>query len=247
MNPAGTLYCVKCGANLQDELNRQQAIEARRLYVEAIKKEKREKKKKQARIVLPIYFACLLFLLAVIYYNNNLSAAARLRKDTALANSTRITQQAVEDLRSQYPYHGSNGIYSIYLKDVCIKYDATDQHWLSITHFIYTLDDPTMGFNWDFENTHMEDNLGNSYNVTYNTTYSGTGQVQNYFNGDAIDIADMIRDTILAAQPLNNICSSDCRGLCPKCGADLNKGDCGCDRFIPDPRLAALQHLLKKK
>ena len=69
----------------------------------------------------------------------------------------------------------------------------------------------------------------------------------NYFNGDAIDIADMVRDTILAAQPLNNIFSSDCRGLCPKCGADLNKGDCGCDRFIPDPRLAALQHLLKKK
>ena len=72
-------------------------------------------------------------------------------------------------------------------------------------------------------------------------------EVVNYFDGDAIDIADLIRDTILAAQPLNNICSLDCHGLCPKCGANLNKGDCGCDCFVPDPRLAALQQLLKKK
>ena len=69
----------------------------------------------------------------------------------------------------------------------------------------------------------------------------------NMFDGDAIDITDMIRDTILAAQPLNNICRPDCQGLCPKCGANLNHGECGCDRFVPDPRLAALQQLLKKK
>lgn len=69
----------------------------------------------------------------------------------------------------------------------------------------------------------------------------------NYFSGDAIDIGGLVRDTILAAQPLNNICSPDCRGLCPICGADLNQGECGCDRFVPDPRLAALQQLLKKE
>ena len=67
----------------------------------------------------------------------------------------------------------------------------------------------------------------------------------NYFHGDAIDVAPLVRDTILAAQPLNNICSPDCLGLCPKCGGNLNEGDCGCDRFIPDPRLAALQQLKK--
>ena len=69
----------------------------------------------------------------------------------------------------------------------------------------------------------------------------------NYFSGDAIDIAELVRDTILAAQPLNNICRPDCRGLCPKCGANLNEKDCGCDRFVADPRLAALQQLLNKK
>ena len=64
--------------------------------------------------------------------------------------------------------------------------------------------------------------------------------------GDMLDIQDMIRDTLLAAQPLSNICKPDCKGLCPVCGQNLNEGDCGCDRFVPDPRMAALQQLLKK-
>jgi uncharacterized protein len=67
------------------------------------------------------------------------------------------------------------------------------------------------------------------------------------FTGDEIEIDALVRDTLLAAQPINNICQPGCRGLCPKCGADLNKGDCGCDRFVPDPRLADLQQLLKDK
>ena len=68
----------------------------------------------------------------------------------------------------------------------------------------------------------------------------------NFFDGDVIELTALVRDTILAAQPLRNLCRPDCRGLCPKCGADLNQGDCGCDRFVADPRLAALQGLLKK-
>ena len=63
----------------------------------------------------------------------------------------------------------------------------------------------------------------------------------NVFDGDAMDITGLVRDTLLAAQPRSNICKPDCKGLCPVCGANLNHGDCGCDRFVPDPRLAALQ------
>lgn len=65
------------------------------------------------------------------------------------------------------------------------------------------------------------------------------------FAGEAIDITPLIRDTILTAQPLRNLCRPDCRGLCSRCGADLNEGECGCDRRSIDPRLAALQDFLK--
>ena len=66
------------------------------------------------------------------------------------------------------------------------------------------------------------------------------------FSGDEIDISDVVRETILLAQPLNNICSPECRGLCLKCGANLNETDCNCDRHVMDPRLAALQDFFKK-
>ena len=67
------------------------------------------------------------------------------------------------------------------------------------------------------------------------------------FEGDTIELDELVRDTLLAAQPLSNICKPDCKGLCPVCGANLNHGDCGCDRFVPDPRLAALQGLFTQK
>ena len=33
---------------------------------------------------------------------------------------------------------------------------------------------------------------------------------------------------------------------CSKCGANLNKGDCGCDTWVPDPRMAAIQDIFKQ-
>lgn len=68
-----------------------------------------------------------------------------------------------------------------------------------------------------------------------------TDEEANVFDGDVIDIAELVRDTLLAAQPLKLLCRPDCKGLCPVCGADRNDGECGCDRFVPDPRLAALR------
>ena len=42
-------------------------------------------------------------------------------------------------------------------------------------------------------------------------------------------------------------CKEDCKGLCPKCGHDLNEGDCGCANVKEiDPRLAILAKLLDK-
>ncbi len=57
---------------------------------------------------------------------------------------------------------------------------------------------------------------------------------------DVLDVTELLRDELLAGQPMKNLCKLDCRGLCPVCGANLNDGDCGCDRFVADPRLAAL-------
>ena len=63
---------------------------------------------------------------------------------------------------------------------------------------------------------------------------------------DLIDITELLRDTLLAGQPMKNLCKADCKGLCPVCGANLNDGECECDKFIVDPRLATLKDLKLK-
>ena len=72
-----------------------------------------------------------------------------------------------------------------------------------------------------------------------------SGDGESVFEGEVLDIAPLILDVVLSAQPMQNLCRPDCRGLCPRCGADLNEKDCGCDRRPIDPRLAGLEKLLR--
>jgi hypothetical protein len=48
---------------------------------------------------------------------------------------------------------------------------------------------------------------------------------------------------VLLALPLKVICQSDCRGLCPSCGANLNHEECRCETHATDPRMAPLARL----
>jgi len=66
-----------------------------------------------------------------------------------------------------------------------------------------------------------------------------------YYNGDEIDIADLVRESMILAEPLKIVCSESCRGLCPHCGINLNTTECHCKDDIIDPRLAVLSQLLK--
>lgn len=42
------------------------------------------------------------------------------------------------------------------------------------------------------------------------------------------DLTDELNECIILSLPCNPLCDEGCKGLCPRCGADLNKGDCGC-------------------
>ena len=56
------------------------------------------------------------------------------------------------------------------------------------------------------------------------------------------DIAELVRDILIASQPIQNLCKADCKGLCPVCGQNLNDGECSCQRLSVDPRLAPLMN-----
>ena len=57
-----------------------------------------------------------------------------------------------------------------------------------------------------------------------------TPDVDYFYSGDEIELDDFIRETIVMNMPGKVLCSEDCKGLCSKCGADLNLGDCGCEK-----------------
>lgn len=68
-------------------------------------------------------------------------------------------------------------------------------------------------------------------------------QVQ--FDGARIDLDNLLAEQIYLALPLKPLCREGCRGLCARCGANLNLAECGCTAGAePDPRFAALKGLV---
>jgi uncharacterized protein len=57
----------------------------------------------------------------------------------------------------------------------------------------------------------------------------------------SIDLTDAVRTELLVRAPLKPLCKNDCRGMCPKCGANLNKGACSCEAEDRDSRWDALK------
>lgn len=66
-----------------------------------------------------------------------------------------------------------------------------------------------------------------------------------YLNSDTdkINIKDDVRDYALLALPMKKLCTEDCKGLCYKCGKNLNEGACECNRNEIDDRWKPLQKL----
>ena len=63
------------------------------------------------------------------------------------------------------------------------------------------------------------------------------------FDGEAIDIDELVREQVFLAIPERNLCREDCKGICPSCGIDRNMKECGCESAESDPRWAALKNL----
>jgi len=63
------------------------------------------------------------------------------------------------------------------------------------------------------------------------------------FDGDVIDVDEIVKEQILLAVPTRMLCREDCKGICPECGIDRNTGECTCDTDNIDPRWAALKNL----
>jgi uncharacterized protein len=61
-----------------------------------------------------------------------------------------------------------------------------------------------------------------------------------------LDLSSLTREYFLLDFPLQPVCSTDCKGLCPECGNNLNEGSCQHGQTEVDPRLAVLKDLLHR-
>ena len=61
---------------------------------------------------------------------------------------------------------------------------------------------------------------------------------------DVVELDDILIPELILDMEMAVVCDEDCKGLCPKCGQNLNQGECGCVVKEVDPRLAVLQKFL---
>ena len=66
-----------------------------------------------------------------------------------------------------------------------------------------------------------------------------------FYDGDGLDLEDVLREHVLLTLPMQRVCKESCRGICPVCGQNRNLKDCGCQAEKTDDRWAALKMLKK--
>ena len=86
--------------------------------------------------------------------------------------------------------------------------------------------------------------VGSSDDITENEAeISDDALDESVVRDGQINLAEVVREQILLALPEQIFCREDCKGLCPKCGANLNLIDCKCTNDEVDPRWEALKSL----
>jgi uncharacterized protein len=66
-----------------------------------------------------------------------------------------------------------------------------------------------------------------------------------FYEGDGIELNDVLREYVLLALPMQRVCREDCKGFCPVCGRNRNQEVCACQAGLLDDRWKALKNLGK--
>lgn len=64
-----------------------------------------------------------------------------------------------------------------------------------------------------------------------------------YYQKEGLVLEDVLREQVLLSLPARTLCRQDCKGLCPRCGRNLNNEPCACEDTPSDPRWSALSDL----
>jgi predicted RNA-binding Zn-ribbon protein involved in translation (DUF1610 family) len=192
-NAAGSPYCIRCGVNFQEEDDRRRISEADRLQQEIQKTQPAAIRKKRVIIFLSIFLLISCFICSIVFYAGNLSPSAKATATAEVIAVQQATRDTIQQLKDQYPYNGSNGIYGVYVKSFCVGQDRVSKDWYVITHFLYYPERTEILFDWNFINSYMTDNLGNTFPGTYETSDYNSARVDTKFDPNASSVTLHIR------------------------------------------------------
>ena len=65
-----------------------------------------------------------------------------------------------------------------------------------------------------------------------------------FVEGDELDVEELVRNELIVQWPIRVLCKDDCKGICSRCGANLNIQTCDCDTTGLDPRMAAIKDIV---
>lgn len=68
-----------------------------------------------------------------------------------------------------------------------------------------------------------------------------------FYRDEQVDLGELMREQFLLAMPMKPLCGESCQGLCPVCGVNRNREDCGGHDGWVDPRLEPLQKFKKDR
>ena len=66
-----------------------------------------------------------------------------------------------------------------------------------------------------------------------------------FLHGYYLDVDKLVYGEALLSWPSRVLCREDCKGLCKRCGQNLNRKACSCDRTDPDPRMAKIRDIFR--
>lgn len=93
--------------------------------------------------------------------------------------------------------------------------------------------------------------LDNRFQVVYHPSLALKGDLElhkgdletSFYTNDVIDLNEMLAEQIFLYSPVKPLCDEECKGLCAKCGVNLNMDTCNCERDETDSRWNALKNI----
>ncbi len=95
-----------------------------------------------------------------------------------------------------------------------------------------------------FDLKYQPDPVGHTEGEEFELSY--TDLEVGFYREDQLDLRSVISEQIILEIPMKPLCKNDCKGLCDKCGANLNRDPCECRPSIIDPRWTVLSKVKKR-